>query len=274
MPRSAPAPIGAHIHPALFPVGNIEDGSTVEIAAAEEWLREAGCTRAQGPMGPTTWHPYRANLGPHDRPPFLGEPTFSPEPWEESGYEITARYASALADNLAQSESAMAASCALVTAGWDIRTLDQHPSFEEALRHFYRITVAAFQQAHAYTDLSWDGFHQMYAPARDLVDPQLVLTAISPEGDAAGFCFCIPDRLNPDLREFVVKTLAVDPKWRRLGLGSWLVGNAHSRAHTAGWTGGGIHALMWTDSHSRQISAHGGQIIREYAMYSKDLSPG
>ena len=105
-----------------------------------------------------------------------------------------------------------------------------------------------------------------------LIDPELVVVACSPEGEMAGYCFAIPDRPNPQLKQFVVKTLAVDPKWRTLGLGSWLVGNVHSRAHTAGWTGGGIHALMWTGSHSRQISAHAGEIIREYALFEKDLA--
>ncbi len=255
-------------------MGNVEDSTPAEIAAAEQWLREQGCTHAQGPMGPTTWHPYRANLGPHDRPPFLGEPTFSPEPWEAAGYHIVGRYASALSDNLAQAESAAAVSCSLVKAGWDIWTLDQHACFDSALRCFHQITLASFERAQSYTPLPWPAFQAMYAPVQTVVDPQLVLTAISPDGEPAGFCFCIPDFPHPERREFVVKTLAVAPRWRKLGLGSWLVGNAHSRAHAAGWTGGGIHALMWTGSHSRQISAHAGRIIREYALYQKDLSSG
>ena len=114
-------------------------------------------------------------------------------------------------------------------------------------------------------------FEQLYRPVAPLIDPPLVVVARSPEGEMAGYCFAIPDRPNPELKQFVVKTLAVDPKWRTLGLGSWMVGNVHSRAHTAGWTGGGIHALMWTGSHSRQISAHAGEIIREYALFEKSL---
>jgi GNAT superfamily N-acetyltransferase len=270
-PRSAPSPIRAHIHPDLFPVGNIEDGTPSEIAAAENWLRDQGCTAAQGPMGPTTWHPYRANLGPHERPLFLGEPGFSPKVWTDAGYREISRYASALADNMCQIESSAAVACERVTEGWELWTLDQHPSFEAALACFWRITVAAFGQAHSYTPLPLNAFAHMYAPVENLVDPELVLTAISPEGEPAGYCFCIPDLLNPERKEFVVKTLAVHPKWRRKGLGAWLVGNAHSRAHVAGWTGGGIHAMMWTDSHSRKISAHGGRVIRQYALYQKAL---
>ena len=97
------------------------------------------------------------------------------------------------------------------------------------------------------------------------------MIARSPQGDIAGYCFAIPDRLNPTRKEFIVKTLAVDPRWRELGLGSWMVGNVHSRAHTQGLTGGGIHALMWTGSHSQKISAHAGTVIRQYALFGKDL---
>lgn len=264
-------PIKAHLHPALAPVGAIEDGTDQEIAEAEDWLRAQGCTAVRGPMGPTTWTPYRANLGPHDRPLFLGEPGFSPDVWEARGYQIVARYASSLADNLEQTESSMDRSCALVTEGWTLQTLTEMGSFEAALPLFYELTIAAFSKAYAYTPIDWPSFAQMYRPIEALIDPDLVVLARSPEGEAAGYCFSVPDRLNPQLKQFVVKTLAVDPRWRAHGLGSWMVGNVHSRAHTAGWTSGGIHALMWTGSHSRKISAHAGNIIREYALYEKAL---
>ena len=79
-------------------------------------------------------------------------------------------------------------------------------------------------------------------------------------------------KLNPDLRVFIIKTLAVDPAHRQAGLGSWLVGSAHGVAHDLGWTEGGIHALMWTGSHSRSISQHAGQIFRRYALFEKELT--
>jgi len=111
----------------------------------------------------------------------------------------------------------------------------------------------------------------MYAPIEPMVDPRMVLTAFGPNGKAAGFCFAIPDRLNPDRKEFIVKTLAVDPAHRQAGIGSWLTGLAHSIAHDLGWTAGGIHALMWSDSHSQDISKHAGHVFRRYALYEKAL---
>ena len=77
----APDGIPAFIHPDLFPYGNIADGDPDAIAAAEQWLRESGCTHARGPLGPSTWHAYRAVVESDGRRPFLGETTFSPEAW-------------------------------------------------------------------------------------------------------------------------------------------------------------------------------------------------
>ena len=261
----------AHLHPALAPVGSIEDGTHDEVADAEDWLRSQGCTAARGPMGPTTWMPYRANLGPFDRPLFLGEPAFSSQVWEARGYRVVARYASSLADNLSQADSSMARSRQLTQEGWTLQTLDELGGFEAALPAFYDLTIAAFSEAYAYTPIDWPTFQALYQPVAPLIDPALVVMARSPQGEPAGYCFSIPDRLNPDLKQFVVKTLAVAPAWRTHGLGSWMVGSVHSRAHEAGWTNGGIHALMWAGSHSRKISAHAGEIIREYALYEKVL---
>ena len=150
--------------------------------------------------------------------------------------------------------------------------MSEHSSFDDALRCFHRISTAAFTRAFAYTPLDADAFHAMYAPIQSMVDPRMVLTAYAPSGDAAGFCFTIPDRLNPDRREFIIKTLAVDPAHRQAGIGSWLVGTAHGIAHDLGWTAGGIHALMWTGSHSRNISKHAGHVFRRYALFEKELS--
>ena len=268
----APDNIPAFIHPDLFPYGNISDGGDEDIAAAENWLRDAGCTHARGPLGPSTWHAYRAVVESDGRQPFLGEPTFSPDVWLSRGYTPCAHYASALAPNHDQARSAQLRSEALTRSGWRLEPLTAHESFDDALSCFHRISTAAFTKAFAYTPMSAEAFHGMYAPIQPLIDPRMVLTAYAPSGEAAGFCFTIPDRLNPDLRAFIIKTLAVDPAHRQAGLGSWLVGSAHGVAHDLGWTEGGIHALMWTGSHSRRISQHAGQIFRRYTLFEKKLT--
>ena len=120
-----PPGIRAHIHPDLFPYGNIEDGTIDEVVAAENWLRDQGCTYARGPMGPTTWHPYRAVVESDGRPAFLGETEFSPCVWEARGYSMCAHYASALAPNAPQIESAEVRSESLRSAGWVLMDLQE-----------------------------------------------------------------------------------------------------------------------------------------------------
>jgi len=269
--KSAPDGIAAHIHSGLAPIGTIEAGTNAEVAAAEDWLREQGCSHARGPMGPSTWYPYRAVIASSDRPPFLGEPTSSPDVWRARGYTAVAHYASTIASNMEHIDAVAERSSAMMKRGWDIRDLEAHGSFDDALACFHSISSEAFTKAFAYTPLPLASFRQLYAPIEDLLDPRMVLTAFDPDGQAAGFCFTIPDRLNPERREFVIKSLAVRPEHHQEGIGSWLSGVSHSVAHNLGWTAGGIHALMWTGSHSTTISKLTSEPFRQYALFEKKL---
>ena len=271
MKNPPPNSVRAHIHPNLFPYGNIEDGTIEEVSLAENWLRNQGCTHARGPMGPTTWHPYRAVIESDGRPAFLGETIFSSSVWEARGYSICANYASALAPNVQQIQSAKKRTTDLKKAGWTIMDLQEIGGFKDGLKRFHALSTSAFTKAFAYTPLDLHAFERMYTPMEPLIDPRLVLTAMSPSGEPGGFCFAIPDRLNPDIKQFIIKTLAVSTEHRKVGIGSWLTAETHQRAHDLGWTEGGIHALMWTDSHSRQISRHAGTVFRRYALYEKKL---
>jgi GNAT superfamily N-acetyltransferase len=275
--RSAPSGIRAWVNQSLHPVGCIgspqETGREAleEVRMAEAWLKEQGCSHARGPMEGSTFFAYRANLGPMDRAAFLGEPTSSPEPFTRSGYQVVAHYASALADNETQINNGREDGISLAAAGFRLVSIEAVGGFSEALVHFHRITAASFGGAHSYSPVSWELFQALYSPLESRIDPRLVRLALSPEGEVAGYCFSIPDLLNPHLDQFIVKTLAVDPRWRRHRLGSWLVSECHLQASTAGLSAGGIHALMWTGSHSRSISSHGGHVFRRYALYEKAL---
>jgi GNAT superfamily N-acetyltransferase len=274
---AAPAPLRAWVNPALRPAGCIGAPTgpdpLAEIAAAEAWLRAQGCTIALGPLDGATWYPYRAVLGPDERPPFLGEPRASPVPWREAGYAPAARYASALADNAAQAASAAARGAALAAAGWTLEAMDRAPSAEAWIDTFWELSVASFQGAFCFSPIAREDFAGLYLPLLPRLLPALVLLCRDPTGAPVGFCLCMPDLLQPGRREFIVKSLAVLPEARRAGAGSWLVGHAHAVAESLGFTGGGIHALMWSDSRSRAISAHGGRVFREYALYARELGP-
>lgn len=277
---AAPAPIRAWVNPGLGGVGCIgapPDGLDPDeaIARAESWLYDQGCSAARGPLDGATWYTYRANLGPlGSRPPFLGEPTARPAPWLARGYRPVARYVSTLVDNQAQIQAQAERGRQLRAAGWRITTMAEPElaDFDAALALFHRLSLVAFSEAFSYTPIDLGQFRALYLPLRERFDPRLVLVAISPAREPAGFCFAIPDLLNPGRHEFIVKTLAVLPPYRRLGVGGWLVAEAHRIAHRVGWTGGGIHALMWEKSHSPRIGRPAGAtVIRRYALFERTL---
>lgn len=266
----------ASVHPDLRPVGGLSaptgdtSGNAAAIEAGEEWLRARGCTHARGPIEVCTWFPYRASLGPYDRVPFLLEPTASSDPWIDAGYELEARYSSVLVTNASLVSGTTSHQSRSV--GFTIRDLDlEH--FDDELARLYDVTLTAYAQAFAYTPIPYLAFQALYTPFRDGIDPRMVKLAFANDGRVAGYCFCYPDP-NPALRQFVIKTLAVHPRFRGSGLGTALVAACHATAEGLGYTGGGIHALMWQDSLSTRIGSHGEHHrIRDYGLFRKELAP-
>lgn len=270
----------ASIHPHLPTVGAIGDwvGGTAVLEAAEAWLREQGCTVARGPMELCTWFPYRANLGPYEDEPFAFEPTERPERWERAGYVQVAHYGSALADHDVQIKASVDRIGALSAQGWTVGQLPLDPgegraseaTFREAIGLLHQMSHASFTDAFGFAPIPVEVLQRYYAPLRKVVDPRLVMIARSPDKEPAGFLFSIPDLLQPERRWFLVKTLAVLPQYRTLGLGTWLVAAAHQAGRRAGYRAG-VHSLMWERSRSNDISRHGGRIFRRYALLEKPL---
>ena len=263
----APAGIPACIHEALHPVGCVLPG---DLAAAEDWLRGQGCTRALGPMSGSTWLPYRANLGPTVEPVFHGEPSTAPETLLAAGYQPVSHYTSTACDHAPQIALADQVAPTLLAAGWRLGTLADLGEPAAALQALHSLVLAAFRDAFAYVPLHFHDFAGLYGGAGSRSDPALVLVAHAPDGTLGGLCFCFRDPLLADPARLVVKTLAVHPGWRRKGVGQWLVGEAHRVARARGYAYG-IHALMWARSQSQRITAHGGRVVRRYALYGKDL---
>ena len=273
--KTAPEPLRAWVNPGLYPIGCIGAPTgpdpVAEIRAAEAWLRQEGCTRALGPLDGATWFAYRANIGPHERPLFPGEPVAVPGPWLEAGYAEAHRYSSVLAENGPQISATRDRDVRLRSAGWTLEDLSVMGDFEAALDQFWAMSVASFPGNAFYTPIDRATFGALYARVRPLLEPRLTLLARAPDGQPGGFCFSYPDRLSPQRAEFVIKTLAVMPASRGLGLGSWLVGETHRIGEALGLTGGGIHALMAVDNRSQRISRNIGGLVREYVLFGRDL---
>ena len=243
-----------------------------QIERAEAFLRQQGCQLVFAPLGKTTWGPYRVVRHSSQRPKFFNENVFegSSQIWLDAGYTLEQNYTSTLAKHSKMERYSKQKSLGLLEKGWRMTTLADF-SIQDVLRPCYGLIERAFANALCFQPVTFAEFSEQYTPVLQRVDPRLVLMVWSPDNVLAGFCLSYPDILNPTLKQVVIKSLAVDPDFACLGLGSWMVGQTHQIALRLGWDGDVIYALMAQSSHSQSISAHAGDVFREYGLYSKLL---
>ncbi len=259
-------------------IGHYEARDGAEgVAVLRESIERLSATdvdRVVGPMDGTTWDRYRLAIpapGVPEPAPFLTEPVNPPDypaHFEEAGLEAVEWYVSRMIEDLgALAERTKDPAKALAERGIRLEPLDRS-RFDAALEELYAVSLEAFADNPYYSPIPFERFHAMYAPMKELLDPDLVLVARNSEAEAVGFALSFPDLLDPAGRptRVVVKSLAVAPAARGLGLGSLLVHETHRRAAGKGYDAA-IHALMHAGNDSLKISSHGGTVFRHYALY-------
>jgi len=247
------------------------------IRDALDILRANGCTLAVGPMDGNTWRSYRFVTDPGERPPFFLEPTnpaHYPLAFEACGFETMASYSSSILDQEGLDEMAAIRKRA-ESRGVSFRSLDPD-RFEEELKVLHEISLASFTDNFLYTPISWEEFSMMYAQVQVHLQSDLVLIA-EHEGKGVAFAFGILDLLEKMRGEpspnLVTKTVAVDPEWRRFGLGAYLVQLCQINAKSRYDCRQSVHALQHETNSSLKITGRGkGQRIREYTLYSRRLA--
>ena len=268
------ASILASVHPGNPRVGTLSEPSRFSpeiLAAGEAFLAERGCERVWGPMEGCTWFSYRSNLGPSDRPPFLKEPTGQPDGWLSASYVKREDYFSSLQDNQEFLDKNTGKLEGAQDLGFRFRTLDSS-RLKSELEACHRISHACFSGALGYAEIPFSVFEALYGPLLVQVPSDLLVVVESPDGEVVGFCLCYPEICAPELRQFVIKSLAVDPRVQRASLASAMMTKAHQTAMAMGFVGGGIYALIRADAHSVAISEKAGaKIFRRYALYEKSL---
>lgn len=262
------------------------------LDAAVDWLRTQGCNEIWGPIDYSTWYTYRFSLGPDDTPPLMLEP-YSPahydRQWRAYGFELVHTYFTAVTHDMRRmvdySEPKLREA---IAAGYSFRMLDPK-RFDEALDALYDMSVVGFGANPHYTPIDRDEFLLMYGDAKRGIDPRLMIFAISPDGNIAGFIFTVPNyadsmhalaggmagvggKLRALARKrrantVLVKTIAVDAKYRSYGLGTVLGGRLQQAAIDLGYPSS-HHMLIYENNLSLKMSQHGGgEIMRRYGLY-------
>ncbi len=239
-------------------------------------LRKAGCSLAVGPMDGNTWRHYRFISERGNETEFFLEPDNAdhwPDEFMENGFSEMASYSSALNTDLTVKDKRLVdVRQRLEAQGITVRSLDMM-KFEDELAHIYALSVTSFQENFLYTSIDKDEFIEMYAKIKPYVQADLTLLA-EHKGELVGYLFSIPDLLQKQrgktIDTFIIKTVTVASQYRGSGLGGLLVGEAQCRAHKMGYCRA-IHALMYDDNSSRNISSHYAKVIRRYSLYHKQL---
>jgi GNAT superfamily N-acetyltransferase len=253
-----------------------DDAAGEVLAAAQDRLRLAGCSLAVGPMNGNTWRSYRFVTERGEEPPFFLEPA-NPSEWplhfERAGFSPLASYFSALNSDLSRPDPRMAAiESRIADAGVSIRSAGA--DLRNEMQKIYAVSQVSFRQNFLYTEIPEAEFISMYEPVFPAVRSELVLIA-ERAGQCVGYLFAIPDLAQKarglDVDTFIIKTVSILPQPEIRGLGTVLVARAQQLGHEMGF-GRCIHALMFEDNISLNISRHYAAIMRKYTLYSRELA--
>jgi GNAT superfamily N-acetyltransferase len=257
-----------------------DDAAAAVLDEAQKRLRAAGCTLAIGPMNGNTWRSYRFVTDRGEQPAFFLEPVNPPEwplQFERAGFSSLASYFSALNNDLSRPDPRLdALEKKIAEVGVTIRSAN--PDLRRELQNIYAVSQVSFRQNFLYTEIPQAEFISMYEPVLPVARPELVLLA-ERAGQCVGYLFAIPDLaqkargLDPNLAidTFIVKTVSILPQPELKGLGTLLVARAQQLGREMGFQRC-IHALMFEDNISLNISRHYATVMRKYTLYSKDLA--
>ena len=258
-----------------YAAGSAAAGRALLMAACRD-LAARGCTAAVGPMDGSTWGSYRLITRTSPRPAFFLEPDSPPE-WAGhfavSGFKPLATYFSAMTERLDDPVlSARNHRRRMADRGIILRPLEPD-RFEEDVHRIYSLCVESFKDNLLFTPIPEEAFVSMHRPLRPYLIPGLSWVAET-QKTAIGFVFALPDilqtRRGETINTVVLKTLAVAPEFRGIGLGHALVEACQLAAAGRGFRHV-IHALIREGNPSGRISAHFARPIRSYALFAKEL---
>ncbi|MEN8142127.1 MAG: hypothetical protein ABFQ82_00850 [Thermodesulfobacteriota bacterium] len=293
IPRQPPA--GEQERPGVF--GFFEACRDFEPVKAmfdhgREWLWGKGIRKVVGPMDGDTWHKYRFNIGPFERSPFLMEPYnphYYPELWERYGFRPLAGYYSKYIPELGKvlpSQERFFRRC--LKNGFRFRSFRKR-DYDSELDILYDLSRAIFAENFYYTDISRQGFKELYNGAAAIIKEELIWFASDKEGEYCGFVFALPDyyeavrslRGKKDLWSKIkflynrqktdtlnVKTLGVLKKYHGSGLGPALIYKAYLEGYKLGFSDANM-CLIHETNPSGRLDGGEGEVSRRYMLYEK-----
>jgi len=247
-------------------------GAQTLFTTIEKLSIQNNCTELLGPIHTSTWSAYRL-CTQRNTPPFaldVTNPSFFIEQWKTAGFTPFENYLSTQISREGFSFGRLKrAERLLGRRNIEVQGITTD-SFEQDLQKIYSISTAAFTDNPFYAPVSFKLFCALYQSVQPLLHPRLCLVARAPDGSGAGFIFSYLDPVEPQLKRIIIKTLAVHPRHRSTGLGSYLVERVHYAARQLG-AHSVIHALMHRNNISTNICSAHARTISTYSLFRKKV---
>lgn len=258
-------------------IGNFECIRNMEtakklLAAIEQYAYSMGFPGIVGPMNGSTFNQYRFPTSGIDSPFFSEDyyPDYYYYFWEDCGYKNISNYLSCQAKlNFDVSDQSFLTTLKNPAGNINFRPVSLE-NFEKELKEIHALVTKSFVTNKFYTPITQENFLNQYLPFKKHINPDFFWLA-EQSGSTLAIIYCLPDYYSK--KRLIIKTILVDPAFRRLGIMQQLGKIIYKMADEHQYTSV-IHAYMQEQNGSVSLSEKfGGKSIRSYALYGKHLSP-
>ena len=278
---------------AFFEAFNDQEAVNLLFDEAVKWFQQQSISNVIGPINGDTWHRYRFVTEFKSRPFFLSEPYnpgYYPELWENYGFSKLAGYYSKFIPDVEPVMPKMKKFYErTLRNGFSYRPINMG-DFENELRIIYRISRDSFANNFLYKEIDESEFLSLYDGAKGIVKPELIWFCLDKEQEPCGFAFAIPD-YGEALRQMRgkktfwaklkflfharkvdtvnLKSIGTLSQCRNNGVGPGLTYKVYEAAQQIGINKINM-CLIHDDNVSGKLDGSHGEILRRYAIYSKE----
>lgn len=246
------------------------------MEAALNWL-ETNAPQIKTVLAPInfdTWHPYRLRTSGFDQPTFPMEP-YNPPYYADLvvalGFTVISQYVTKTVTEPNAMRSAWEPYYQDALArGYRFRSINPAAKMED-ISAIHDLSIEIFKSNLFFVDIPKNEFLAMYANASNaLLDPELLIFVLDPQGTPVGFSFSMEDQNDP--LAVNIKTFGILPQLHGSGVGAALAYEAYRRFAPGGYTRVN-HCLMRVGNRADQFDRGLGKTTREYALYAKAFRP-
>lgn len=254
-----------------FEAANNEGAQRV-LSAACGYLSSRGITGVYGPVNDTTWQRCGVSVT-GEAPPFSGEP-FTPAAYagyfENSGFSVSdRRLSTAMPAGELPFGGYGSRHEALVKRGFVFTDPGPGESARRA-REIYSIATAAFSDTPLFVPAGFEEFLYSAGGRAGRAGGAMVILAHDGQNKPAAFLWGLPDSCSGG-KDFIFKTIAVLPQYRKMGMGSALFHLMHCRLKERGIRQCIFSTMRADNSGIQALAAQKSLLYRHYLTFGRDI---